>query len=128
MSAYVVNLSGQGDTDIKIVDKETFEWIISEDLGRPDGKTGWDDKTCPNSVRKRMWDEMDLSEQKDYGGFEGFYPYITIGSVHNDRALYAPAMKTIEGNDLSFHDTASYTNYVTRNALHVEDSFEGYIY
>lgn len=129
MNAYILSLEGQGDTHIKIVDKETFDWVISENLGNPNNESGWEDKTCPPNVRKRAWEDTDASTQSLYGSFENFYPDITIGSPHNDRALFAPAVIDENDNKLDFYDdTEAYTNYVTEQGIHIQDSFEGCIY
>ncbi|MGX1266718.1 hypothetical protein RKD55_004662 [Rossellomorea marisflavi] len=128
MQAYVITLIGQGDTDVKIVDQETYEWIVSADLGRKGNESGWQDKTCPLTVRKAVWDEMSLREQKHYGQMSNFYPDITIGSPNNDRALFVCALKDKSGKELSFWDIEAYTTYIAKHNVEILDSYEGYIY
>lgn len=114
MKAYSVILVGQGDTNIKIIDKETFDWIHTDSqAGRVGNESGWIDKACPSSIKNRL-------EDKDY-------PYITIGSMHNDRALAAPAIKH-ENEELSYYDMTEFMNGVKKHNIQIVESFEGYIY
>lgn len=82
-NVYLLLLEGQGDLVVTVVDKETFDWVTSDDLGRrPEdaGRTHWDDQLVPASQIAKM--------KADEG--EAYQPvWITIGSWDNDRALAA---------------------------------------
>lgn len=83
MNVYIVYLSGNGDVDIKVVDKETYDWINNNEKGLPPGKknpSGWKDSLVPQS-------QLVLMKEQDGNDFE--HPIVTSGSYQNDRALYA---------------------------------------
>src|SRR5271157_834314 len=98
---YVLTLTGQGDTYIKLIDKETWNWISS-----------YCDVTCPPAILARMREEDPDAE-----------PHITRGSWENDRALQAPA---VYGN--TFYSMKEAMQYITKHKMNVIDSWEGCIY
>lgn len=124
MNIYLLVLSGQGDTDVKPVDEEAYNWITSEDLGRPEtfeedeDEHGWYDRIVPASQLELL--------QKDADKFGGEVErvYITIGSYDNDRALFA---KPVEG--YATHDSvADAIKEITAKGDTLVDSYEGCIY
>lgn len=79
-SAYLVVLSGQGDLEIKIVDKETFDWINSE----PVFKKG------QNSVEEKVPLSQVAARRRAYGKSSDVdmeHICVSRGSPDNDRAL-----------------------------------------
>lgn len=127
MDMYLISLSGQGDTSLKLVDQETFEWVVSDYLGFRNDPDSRFDKTCPLNVRKKVWENLSQFDKRDFESFESFYPEIYDGSEYNDRALFAPAL-TIDGMNLSFSDALSYSKYITSNNVNILDEYSGYIY
>lgn len=127
MEMYIIHLVGQGNIVIKLVDKETFEWVISSEMGSTGDSLGWLDKTCPLNVRKSIWENCDQREKERIGSFKDFYPRITYGSANNDRALCAPATN-VDGERLIFQNISSYTNCIIKNKINIIDEYSGYIY
>jgi|HubBroStandDraft_3_1064219.scaffolds.fasta_scaffold192108_2 hypothetical protein len=79
MNVYIVSLDGGGDLFVKIVNGETYNWITSDDPGRPAecGDTSWEDQLVPRSQIEKLKQGNN-------------YPlYITSGSWENDRAIHA---------------------------------------
>jgi hypothetical protein len=117
---YLLILSGQGDTQVKIVEEETFKWVTSPDDGRSAEETlahinSWEDKNVPASqialMKKILGDEY---EPVRLGG----------GSWTNDRAL---AAQPIEG----YPDCWSIIDSLRAAKAkgdEVEDTYEGYLY
>lgn len=123
MQVYIVHLAGQGDTEIKFVDKETWEWINSSNLGQSNedkGKTSWCDVSCPESIRKPMIEEGIIDNINEF-------PVITIGSLQNDRALLAPPM-LIDNKRRTFWNHESFIEFLKDNEFEILGEFEGYIY
>lgn len=129
MNVYAVMLTGQGDTDIKLVTPETYNWITANELGRTNNHaSSWDDTSCPIEVRKQIWESLHPSEKKGYNDdFNEYYPEITIGSFTNDRALVAPAIKQ-NNVKLEFNNLGDYTAFIKQHDITIIDTFEGYIY
>lgn len=115
MNIYLITLEGQGDIYIKPVDEETFNWVTSNDEGRPAGaenESGWEDQLVPASQRTKMEAAGDWPVE------------ITLGSYDNDRALFA-------------HPSGDYDTYYTlkeafkairQHGDEVVDEYHGYIY
>ena len=120
--AYLLILTGQGDTEIKVVDEETYNWIVSTELGKSEqdkGKLYWNDISCPPEVRKA------IIETEEEG--EGFSISIGINSYSNDRALFAPCIK-VNGNEMRFSTVVDVYNWAVRNGYTIIDEYQGYIY
>ena len=105
---YIIHLDGE-DTYVKLVDKETFDWL-SSDPGRPEGKSSWVDPNVPPAVLARI---------KKVHGDE---VRITSGSWENDRAIFAEA---VYGNCDSLKEAFE---LVRRKNYKVMDTFEGCMY
>lgn len=71
-----------GDECVSYVDQDQWEWINSEDDGRPSGNEGnsWLDQTVPQSLIE-MWHTV---HDVPYEGVT-----LTSGSWENDRAIHA---------------------------------------
>lgn len=90
---YLIILKEQDDTYVKIVDKETHDWINSDIVSENDTKRGsWTDFSCPLSVRERKYKLEYEYIKEPYDSFEGFYPDITSGSYNNDRATWVTGL------------------------------------
>ena len=109
---YVITLSGQGDIYIKLVDKETWDWIFSPWAPPKKNDVAYVDTTCPPKVLARMVAEDEEAE-----------PYITRGSYENDRAL---RVEPVYGP--TFFSVVEAMNYPSKNKLKIIDSWEGYVY
>lgn len=84
--AYLINLEGMGDTSSALVDKEVFEWIESKKTpGRRGKESSWYDESVPAALHEALKKES-------------FYerPYVTSGSMDNDRAMLAVSAPTAE--------------------------------
>jgi len=110
---YMITCIGQGDTEITIVDQETWDWIFSPWPKTLKGKNSGED-IVPKAVLKKMrkWYEDD-----------SFKPEITIGSYENDRALQAPSV-----NGEKFYSMKDALKFIKDKKIKIADSHEGYIY
>lgn len=113
MKVYLVHLEGQGDTDLKIVDKETFDWINS------DLPEGWSyenpyDSTVPDSQKAKM----------KKAGADGEVE-IYMNSYDNDRALAAYPM---DGYDSYYDSICDVIHAIKSHGDELEDEYNGYIY
>jgi hypothetical protein len=105
-------MTGQGDTYIKIVDKETWDWIFSPWAPPTLNCSNYNDNTCPNAVLVRM--------RKDDPDADAF---ITRGTWENDRALL---VQPVYG-DL-FFSVSDAMNYAMKHKFNIVESWEGCIY
>lgn len=102
---YLLVMSGQGDTYVKLVDKETWEWI-----GDPF-------KPCPDAVLKGYQERNETDDK----------PNITTGSAVNDAALQvAPAM--VDGEETMFYGVKECMDFCKEHDIDIVDEWEGYIY
>ncbi len=99
---FVILVDGGGDTTVKLVDQETWDWINNPDKGREETfqektaffsrkkqpPTRWDDNICPESIRNRI--------EKERGTPDVF---LTQGSWKNDRVILAPHLE----DDIEFY-------------------------
>lgn len=110
---YMIHLTGQGDVDIALVDRETFEWVTSKQQGRPAGDTssGWIDQSVPASVKARLPRDAQRVQ-------------LTIGSWENDRALTATLLRGVK----RFTEMREALAHIREHKLKVVDTYEGYIY
>ena len=103
---FIIVLTGQGDTDIKVVNQETWEWIIKDT-------------------------EFPLGENSIYEIPPGMEEtaFITIGSSYNDKALAVQTnVPGYEDNDDEYFDLADIFRMVSEQGDKVVDQFHGYIY
>ena len=112
-AVYLIVLAGQGDTDVRVVDKETFEWVTSKNPGQPGAhppiNNQWIDTLVPDSqLAKRNGEPVRL----------------TTGSWWNDRMLAAECFAPYDGY-ASLRDALK---AVKANGDEIEDTVEGMIY
>ena len=125
---YIVLLEGGGDIYIKVVDKETFDWICSDDPGQPadyDDDTSWVDQLVPASQFAKMKAEWDRDADKPWRtpGAE-FELRLSRGSWDNDRAIWA---KPADG--YSEYDTIKEAvKAIANNGDVFEDEYQGCYY
>ena len=128
---YMLVLTGQGDTDVKLVNKETWDWVMNADLGQsPDdrGESEWNDISVPANVKKAIWDGLSNSEKAWYGhNLDNFEVNVTAGSYNNDRALLAPPLK-IDGVSGRFSSLTEAFNWVKKHDLNIVGECHGCIY
>lgn len=116
MKCYLVTLQGQGNTECRIVDEESWNWLCS-DSGKPsEDATYWDDPNVPSAV----------VERRKVAGLEEPIE-ITSGSWENDRALQCPAI-IIDGNEMLFWSVADAIKAAKEHGMDIEKSYEGCIY
>lgn len=124
---YLVVLSGGGDTYIKIVDEETWNWITSDDMGQApadEDESSWEDQIVPPSQIAKMKANHEKYTKK-WGVNDQFYPLqITSGSWENDRALAAMPADGYDNYD-SFKEAMT---AIKDNGDIFEDEYEGYFY
>lgn len=122
--AYLVSLTGQGDTAVYVVDKEVWDWINSP---RPQ-----------SAVNKSSWSEWDFAPEKvkqavrelntRFADIEYDDIIVTIGSYENDRCM------VLDENCCLF--AAQYTDtplkeayeWLTQNGYTIIDTYHGAIY
>lgn len=113
---YLLTLEGGGDRYLTVVNKETYEWITSEDLGQPagsQGKSSWEDQLVPPSQVEPLKSA-------------GLYPLrITIGSYDNDRAL---AARPMEGYERDYDSIRELMAAIRKNRHELIDEYDGCIY
>ena len=111
MKLYMLTLSGQGDTCIKFVEQDVWEWM---------GAVQADLFAQPN--------EAVLKKLRRYHDEPDFVPNITSGSAYNDAALQAPPALYQGSKEAYFFDMKSAVDFIKENNVEVLDTFEGYIY
>lgn len=116
MDVYLIVLMGQGDVDVRVVDKESFDWVNSINMGRPAGsrESSWVDSCVPESQRA-LWRAA---------GEESDELIITIGSWQNDRALAAQSMSGFD----HYNTLAAALKAIYNAQARVVDTYEGMIY
>jgi hypothetical protein len=118
LKVYLIILTDQGDTKIKVVDQETWDWINSDDLGRHpnlEGASSWTDLLVPQSQLKKILDDNN-----------GYHPHLTIGSWQNDRAMWScNADGYVEGYYGSVEDAME---AIEKNGHELTDEYHGSIY
>lgn len=123
MDVFILRMEGQGDVDMRVVDRETWEWIFGPS-GRPGTAGTWVDPFVPAAQLKRRQEwQAENSEFAD-GPLR-----ITSGSWTNDRALACyglPAYDDVSGYG---DDTeAEIRQRAVRLGDTVVDVWEGCIY
>jgi len=119
MNVYLVTLEGGGDRYIKVVDQETYDWITSDDMGRPEGEdnsSSWEDQLVPASQIAKM--------KKQRG--EDYEPVsITSGSWDNDRAI---AALSADGYDDDYDSIKEALRDIKKKGDEMEDEYHGCMY
>lgn len=131
MNYYMITLTGQGDTYVKIVDQETWDWVTSKEDGKVNPlDSSWDDAMCPLSIRTKMWEEAkkdSLVYENIPDKPEDFPVHISIGSWDNDRAIMALAV-IINGKEASFDGVLEAMRWCQKNNIMPLEEYKGYIY
>ncbi len=105
-SLYLTTVSGQGDTFIHLIDKESWDWMHSPF------------KPCPQAILDRY---MEANDEP------GWTPNITSGSAVNDAALQIPAVK-VDGEDAEFFSIKEVLAFVREHDIEIIDEWDGCIY
>jgi hypothetical protein len=103
---YMLVLNGDNDHSIKIVDKETWDWIMNPHT------------QCPPAVLERIRVENFDEELK-------VEDCISEYTAVNDAALLAPVIPIQEGY---FDRMKDALDFIKKNNIEIEDTFEGHIY
>jgi len=125
---YLIFLQGQGDTQVKVVDQETWDWIFSG-YNPPDphpGKNSYEDKTCPPAILERY-------KKANGEDAEEPFPCVSVGSTDNDRALYAPGIYFGKRHLEDYTSLSEATDDIMAwkkllGIKHWASTYEGYIY
>jgi len=141
--AYIVKLiDGDNDTIMKLVDQETWDWIMANKSGQPaetkitkfkfftTGKISsrWNDTLCPDSIRERIKREQE-SNDSDFDGV-----WITQGSWRNDRAILAPVLEDNYSDFSCYYTTTSEVIKMINTAkekeydVDMENEYQGVMY
>lgn len=105
---YIIALSGQGDTYVKVVDKTTYDWIVGPVGTESNSKGEWKDTLCPQV-------QLDLMRSA---------PMITSGSWENDRAL---SCESTDGYEQYSSITAA-VKAIKKKRHKLAGDYEGFIY
>lgn len=105
---YLLTLAGGGDLDLRAVEKDVWEWVMTGEM--------------PLSVKQKMFDEYEADMR--YDGIEkaedideAYYK----GMADNDRALNAPAVNCS-------YSISEHTAYLKTNDVEIVKEYTGYIY
>lgn len=112
MEIYAVILSGMGDFQGAVVDKDTFEWITSPRPDFPEGEPSMYE-TLPFNVKEARTDGHDET-------------YVTTGSYENDRALAIAS--TVQGYEPSYGSFKEMFYRITARGDALINTYEGAIY
>lgn len=122
---YLISLSGGGDDQKKLVDKETWDWINSPRPNFGDTNSFYELDTIPASTRERLVKQHDENKWEGDGDFDGVM--VTTGSCENDRALAAPGIE-IDGEEASFYSYKELRTFCKKHDVEIVDEFSGCIY
>lgn len=109
---YLILLAGQGDTDIKIVNKDTWDWIMGDGEVPPHQVEAYI-KSC-----RKHGSQVVLTEE----AARQYLEFANSGSCDNDKALVC------EPDFSGFTSMKSAMQYIYKHDLEVVDEFEGCIY
>ncbi len=115
MNVYLLVLTGQGDTEIRVVDQETWDWIFGPS-GQPEGESGWEDPHVPAYQRRKSREEE--GEENDF--------YLTSGSWQNDRALHAYSSERYDAE--TFDGIKDVLKVIKKKGDTIAEEFHGCIY
>jgi hypothetical protein len=127
---YAICLTGQGDTEIKLVNQIQWDYLNSPyNLGSESSKN----EIPPKHVRERMW--QDIYESRADSKFspqsaDEITIHITNTAI-NDRALGIQADKSFPDNTgitLQFDSIEAVWAFCIQNNITVKDNYEGQIY
>ncbi len=113
---YSLTMSGQGDTQVTLVTKEIWDWVMSP-LGRP----------VPQDVIDYHYEYDDPDDDP------GWEPIIAEtngkpnGCTVNDAALNAPGAK-VAGERATFIRMSDFSKFVRKHNIDIVEEWDGYIY
>ncbi len=122
---YILDLRAMdGDIELKIVDKEVWDWVNNPETGQgnlpDDNDACWIDQLAPQQVQDYQKEECG---DDDYEGIT-----VSSGSMENDRALLAGPIK-IDGKRLGVcFDRKELRDACQRYNLEIIDEYNGFIY
>lgn len=105
-NVYLVICEGQGDTEIKLINEEAWNWMLSP-FDDAKGEYSYNEDV-PESILKTF----NCSEPKSIS--------VSCRSYENDRALQMPGM--------SFSSVADVHKYLNSNNCEIVDEYYGCIY
>jgi hypothetical protein len=107
--AYLITVSGQGDTFQTLVDKKTWDWM-------------------DDPIKIPMTPDM-LERVREYMEDEEWTPQFnpSIGSLTNDAALAAPGIR-VDGKIAAFTSVKDCLKFIQKYNIKIIDTWEGYIY
>lgn len=111
-SMYMLLLTGQGDTNVSIVDQQVWDWVND-----PWGKEVPD--VVVDGAMKPEFNTTGQSREETAAGLKGS---ITVGSPENDAALSAMCYLDY------YWSLKEALDHIKANNIDIEDTFEGYIY
>lgn len=127
LKAYAVILFKNGNTTITLTDNESFDWITSNQTGKTDksdNTRAWFDKSCPETVRQRIWDNCrELLGETTNDDFDTFYPFVTLSNIYANRASYAPPL-TLDGERLQYTQMTDFIKAIQTLDVNVVDAFD----
>jgi hypothetical protein len=106
---YLIVLNGGGDTDIKLVNKDVWDWINSPYTD--------DVEKVPDAVVVLDPDQFSAENTRED---EDGYCCVCPSSYDNDRAMGAPG--------LSFWSMKEAMQYIRKHDIEIIDEYEGYLY
>lgn len=111
---YLIHLAGQGDTEIKIVNKATWDWIVGEGEAPPHQVESYI-KSC-RKYGSGYTPIPTTAEASEY------LKFANSGSCDNDKALEC------EADFKRFASIKSAMQYISKHGLKVVDEYEGCLY
>lgn len=115
---YMIVLVGQGDTFVKFVNKETWDWISNLNTNPPQFQI---DEYIKNELDAHEVLKTPLNETREYAISE--LMAMKSGSTMNDRALFAQP-----DHGCVFYSLKEAMSFAKDEDIDVLDTFEGYIY
>jgi len=118
---YLIVVTGQGDTEVKVVDEETFEWLDSP-YPSETGEASVRDIIPPRieEIMRAFW-RNDIGEEMDDTDLS-----VSSGSWDNDRALMV--VSTVEGYEAQYSSLKDALDDIKTQGDTVVDTWEGLIY
>lgn len=125
---YLLSMSGMGDVDLRLVDKETWDWIHLPHPNFPDGKYSMDDPVVPDVVKQNLFKACFSKDRFDDepARWEDVTINVTTGSCENDRMLQAYGY--VGDTQCQFFSIKELNKFVKENGIEIVDEIEGCIY
>lgn len=124
---------GQGDIDLRLVDKETWEWIHSDLPDFPKDEYDMVDPSTPDNVKKGIFRACYQADVERGGGFpddpkkwEDVTVHVSTGSGDNDRMLASFCF--LGDISLQFFSVSELNKFVKEHNVEIVEETEGCIY